>query len=172
MAQRVKRLTAMWETSVRSLGWEDPVEKEMETHSSTLVWRIPWWEEQSMGSQRVRHNWATSLCQCRRRRTPGFNPWVGKIPWRRKWQPTLILCLGNPMNGEACRLQSLGGYNLWGRKESDTTVRLHFHFQRHPILKSENIFAANKLQEILKKKEKLPHEKADLQERKMNTGKK
>ena len=62
------------------------------------------------------------------------------------------------MNGEACRLQSMGGYNLWGRKESDTAVRLHFHFQRHPILKSENIFAANKLQEILKKKEKLPND--------------
>ena len=55
----------MWETWVRSLGQEDPLEQEMATHSSTLAWKIPWMEEpgrlQSMGSQRVRHNWATSL---------------------------------------------------------------------------------------------------------------
>ena len=65
MAQRLKHLPAMWETWVRSLGWEDPLEKEMATHSSTLAWRTPWREEpgrlQSMGSQRVRHDWATSL---------------------------------------------------------------------------------------------------------------
>ena len=57
VAQRVKRLPAMWETWVRSLGREDPLEKEMETHPSTLAWRIPWMEEpgrlQSMGLQRV-----------------------------------------------------------------------------------------------------------------------
>ena len=51
----VKRLPAMREPRVRSLGWEDPLEKEMATHSSTLAWRIPWTEEpgglQSMGSQ-------------------------------------------------------------------------------------------------------------------------
>ena len=55
----------MWETWVRSLGWEDPLEKGMATHSSTLAWKIPWMEEpgrlQSVGSQRVRHDWATSL---------------------------------------------------------------------------------------------------------------
>ena len=55
MAQRLKRLPAIWETWVRSLGQEDPLEKEMATHSSILAWRIPWMEEpgglQSMGSQ-------------------------------------------------------------------------------------------------------------------------
>ena len=45
MAQRLKCLPAMWETWVRSLGWEDPLEKEMEIHSSFLAWRIPWTEE-------------------------------------------------------------------------------------------------------------------------------
>ena len=49
----------MWETLVRSLGWEDPLEEEMATHSSILAWRIPWTEEfvrlQSMGLQRVGH---------------------------------------------------------------------------------------------------------------------
>ena len=60
MAQRVKHLPAMREIRVRSLRWEDPLEKEMATHSSILAWKIPWTEEpvrlQSMGSQRVGHD--------------------------------------------------------------------------------------------------------------------
>ena len=60
VAQRVKRLPAVWEIWVRSLGQEDPPEKEMATHTSTLAWKISWTEEpgrlQSMGSQRVGHN--------------------------------------------------------------------------------------------------------------------
>ena len=65
VVQMVKHLPTMQETQVRSLGQEDPLEKEMATHSNTLAWKIPWTEEhgrlESMGSQRVRHNWATSL---------------------------------------------------------------------------------------------------------------
>ena len=61
----VKHLPTMQETGVRSLGQEDPLEKEMATHSSTLAWKIPWTEDpdrlQFMGSQRVRHDRATSL---------------------------------------------------------------------------------------------------------------
>ena len=60
VAQTVKRLPTIWETQVQSLGREDPLEKEMATHSSTLAWRIPWMEDpvrlQSMGSQRVGHD--------------------------------------------------------------------------------------------------------------------
>ena len=60
VAQRIKRLPAMWETQVRSLGWEDPLEKETATHSSILAWKIPWTEEpgrlQSVGSQRIGYN--------------------------------------------------------------------------------------------------------------------
>ena len=60
MAQTVKRLPAMRETWVQFLGQEDPLEKEMATHSSTLAWKIPWMEEpgrlQSLGLQRVGHN--------------------------------------------------------------------------------------------------------------------
>ena len=59
VAQMVKNPSAMQETWVQSLGWEDPLEEGMATHSSILAWRIPWTEEpgrlQSMGSQRVRH---------------------------------------------------------------------------------------------------------------------
>ena len=68
MAQTVKHLSTMWETWVWSLGQEDPLEKEMATHSSTIACKIPLMEEpgrlQSMGSQRLRHNWATSLSLC------------------------------------------------------------------------------------------------------------
>ena len=56
----VKNVPAMQETGVRSLGWEDPLEKGMATHSNILAWKIPWMEEagglQYMGSQRVRHD--------------------------------------------------------------------------------------------------------------------
>ena len=56
-----------WETRVRSLGWEDPLEEGKATHSSILAWRIPWTEEpgklQSMGSQRVRHDWSDLACR-------------------------------------------------------------------------------------------------------------
>ena len=60
MAQTVKRLSTMQETWVQALGWEDPLEKEMAIHSSTIASKIPWTEEpgrlQSMGSQRVGHD--------------------------------------------------------------------------------------------------------------------
>ena len=60
----VKNLPAMRETRDQSLGWEDPLEKGMATHSSVLPWRIPWTEEtgrlQSMGLQRVRQDWITN----------------------------------------------------------------------------------------------------------------
>ena len=64
VAQTVKNRPAMQETQVQSLGREDPLEKGMATHCSILAWRIPWTEEsgglQSMGSQRVSHDWATN----------------------------------------------------------------------------------------------------------------
>ena len=62
-----------------------------------------------------------SVClQCER---PGFDPWVGKIPWRRKWQPTPVF-----LPGKFHGWRSLVGYGPQGPKESDTTERLHFHF--------------------------------------------
>ena len=64
VAQMVKRLPAVRETQVQSLGCEDPLEKEMATHPSILAWKIPWTEEpgglQFVGSQRVEHDWATN----------------------------------------------------------------------------------------------------------------
>ena len=82
VAQRVKCLSTMRETRVQSLAWEDPLEKEMAIHSSTIACKIPWMEEpgrlQSMGSQRVEHDWTTSLS------------FFTFMHWRRKWQPTPV----------------------------------------------------------------------------------
>ena len=65
VTQMVKNPLAMQKTWVQSLGWEDPLKKEMATHSSILAWRIPWTEKpdwlQSKGSQRVRHDWVTNV---------------------------------------------------------------------------------------------------------------
>ena len=91
------------------------MEKAMAPHSSTLAWKIPWMEEpgglQSMGSIRVRHDWATSLSL------------FAFMCWRRKWQPTPVF-----LPGESWGRRSQVGCLLWGRTESDTTERLHFHF--------------------------------------------
>ena len=98
----------MWETWVRPLVQEDPLEKEMAIHSSTLAWEIPWKEEpgrlQSMGLRRVGHNLATSLSL------------FTFLHWRRKWQPTPAF-----LPGESQGRGSLIGCRLWGRTESDTT---------------------------------------------------
>ena len=68
--------------------------------------RLPWW--------------LRLLSVCLQSGRPGFDPWVGKISWRRKWQPTPVLLPGKSYG------KSLIGYSLWGRKESDTTERLDF----------------------------------------------
>ena len=64
MAQLWKNLPAVWKTWVRSLSWEEPLERGTATHSSILAWRIPWTEDpgalQSMESQRVGHDWSTN----------------------------------------------------------------------------------------------------------------
>jgi len=87
---------------------QNPMEKEMAPHSSTLAWKIPWMEEpgrlQSMGLQRVRHDWATSLSL------------FTFLHWRRKWQSTPVL-----LHGESQGWRRLVGCRLWGCTESDTT---------------------------------------------------
>ena len=115
VGQMVKHLPTMWETWVQSLGWEDPLEKEMATHSSTLAWKIPWTEERGGASGKE------PAYQCRRPKRRRFSPWVGKIPWRRKWQSIPVL-----LPGKSHGQRSVVGYSPWGRKESDMTERLHF----------------------------------------------
>ena len=74
--------------------------------------------------------------QCRRCR---FDPWVGEILWRRKWQPTAVF-----LPGKSHGWRSLVSYSPWGRKESDTTKRLHFHF-------AEVMVHGHKKEEVLDK---------------------
>ena len=143
MAQAAKRLPTMREIWIWSLGLEDPLEKEIATHSSTLAWKISWIGEpcrlQSIGSQRVGHDWTISLslsgalvvkspptsegdvgemssvseptCQWRRCRRNEFNPWVWKIPWKRAWQSTPVF-LPEESHGQ----RSLVVYNPWGHR--------------------------------------------------------
>ena len=99
-------MPAMQETWVSSLGQEDPLEKGMVTHSSILAWRIPglpWW----LSSKRI-------LLPMQETQETLFDPWVRKIPWRRKWQPTPVF-----LRGKSHGQRSLVG--PWGHKELDTT---------------------------------------------------
>ena len=75
---------------------------------------LPWWLR----------GWSVCLQWGR----PGFEPWVGKFPWRRKWQPTPVL-----LPGESQGQRSLVGYSSWGRKESDTTEWLHLVWSYGPL---------------------------------------
>ena len=68
---------------------------------------------------------------------PGFDPWVGKFPWRRKWQPTPVF-----LPGESQGQRSLAGYCPWSRKEWDPTERLHFHFSLSQLCPSFPILMA------------------------------
>ena len=129
MTQVVKRLPAMRETQVQSLGWEDPLEKEMATHSSILAWRIPWTEElvgyspwgrkESDTTEQLHFTFPGSSVS----KEPACNagdmssiPGVGKILQRRKWQPTPV-----SLPGKSHGQRSLVGYSPRGHKESDTT---------------------------------------------------
>ena len=103
VAQLVKNLPAMQETPVRFLGREVPLEKGQATHSSVLG--LPWWLR-----------WQRICLQCGR---PGLDPWVGKIPLRRAWQPTPVF-----RPGESHGQKNLVGYSLWGCRELGTTEQL------------------------------------------------
>ena len=107
----VKNLSTVQETWVLSLGQEDPLEKGMVIHSSVL----PSDKEPA--------------CQCSRCRRWELDRWVGKISWRREWQPNQFL--PRESNGQ----RSLEGYSLWGCKESDMTEHVcacaHTHTHAH-----------------------------------------
>ena len=71
----------------------------------------------------IRASLVAQMVICLQYRSPGFNPWVGRIPWRRKWHPTPV-----PLPGKSHGWRSLVGCSPWGREESDITERLPFHF--------------------------------------------
>ena len=84
-----------------------------ENHCSVLVLGLPWWLS---GKE--------STCQCRGRWRRGFNPWVGKIPWSRKWQPIPFFLPGK-LHGQ----RSLESYSPWGHEELDITERAHTYIK-------------------------------------------
>ena len=72
------------------------------------------------------HLWASQVTLCRNHKRLGFNPWVGKIPWRRAWQSAPVF-----LPGESHGQMSLAGYSSWGRKESDMTEVTYPHAHTH-----------------------------------------
>ena len=117
----------------------------MATHSSVLAWKISGTGKPgglpSLGLHRVGHDWSDlaaaarhnlrwlsdkSAGQCRRHRRCRFDPWGGKIPWRRKWQPTPVF-----LPGESHGQKSPMGYSPRGCKELDTTEWLSTHAQHN-----------------------------------------
>ena len=121
MAQRLKRLPAMWETWVRSLSWEDPLEKEIATHSSILAWRITWMEEagrlQSMGSQKLDTtkwlNWTELVAQMVKNPPAMWETWVRSLGWEDPLEEDMathssILAWRIPWTEEPGELQSIG----------------------------------------------------------------
>ena len=128
VAQTVKHLSTMWETRVRSLGWEDPLEKEMAIHFRTIAWKIPWTEEpgrlQSMESQRVGHDWATSLhfttlnCgSAGKESSCNVGTWVWSLDWEDPLEKEIeihsrTIAWRIPWTEEPAGLQSMGSQRV------------------------------------------------------------
>ena len=149
VAQRVKHLPTMWETRVQSLGWEDLLEKEMATHSSTLVWKIPWtvyspWGcKESDTTEQLHFHFSLSCIgegngtplqysRLENPMEPGGLQSMGSLRVGHDWATSLSLFTfmhwrrqWHPtpvfLPGESQGRGSLVGCRLWGRTESDTT---------------------------------------------------
>ena len=121
VVQSVKNLPVVQDTQVQSLGWEDPLEKEMATHSSILAWRISWTEEpgglQSMGSQRVEHNWVTNthLLTYNKRFTPNFTHGTGENIFHIKLTHSQAYFVGTSADSQVTQEEfRKWAYLLWG----------------------------------------------------------
>ena len=142
----------MWETWVWSLGPEDPLEKEMATHSSILAWRIPWTEEpgglQSTGSQRVGHNWVTSLSgfpggsDCKasvfNAGDLGLIPGLGRCPGEGNGSLLQYSCLENPMDGGAWKATVHGVAKSWTWLNDFTSLYMIFKSHYYKVQKHVN----------------------------------
>ena len=97
--------------------------------------------------------WLRWQSVCLQRRRPRFDPWVGKIPWKRKWQPTPVL-----LPGKSYGQRSLVGYSPWGPKESDMTEGLSMHIRTLLIetkLRTERLHDQLKIHLLSTYKEKI-----------------
>ena len=155
VAQTVKSLLAMWETWVWSLVWEDPLEKEVATHSSILAWEIPWTEEpgglQSTGFQGVKHDWVTSLSFSSGCRT-------GKVKFsfqsQRKAVPKNVQTMGQlhsfHMPGKQCsKFLKLGFHSMWTKNFQ--MFKLDLEKAEEPEIQLPTSVGSQKKQENLRK---------------------
>ena len=135
VAQLVKSLPAIWETWVWSLGWEDPLDKGMATHSNILAWRIPR-TTQSMGSQRVGLDWATFTSL--QKMKSAVEDRKSGLRWRiRGCQWDGMSWGGVPETGTFEQKQEAGeGGNVWKSGESDRGDSLHRGPEAGPFLRS------------------------------------
>ena len=132
MAQLVKNLPMMQETWVQSLGQEDPLEKEMATHSSIFVWYIPWTEEpgglQSMGSPRAGHDLATKPPKWKRV-SDSLRPHGLYSPWNSPGQNTgvgsLSLLQGSFQSRDQTRVSHIAGrfFTSWATRETTKHIK-------------------------------------------------
>ena len=135
-------------SQISTLSCGNRVEAEIHTGTSLIQWNYftntLWWgclrhwgcfteQDRNVWTQRFYSGWVRSkkrlprwlsgkesTCQCRRRRRHGFSPWVGKIPWSRKWQPTPVF-LPEKFHGQ----RHLAGHSPWSHKEADMTEHAH-----------------------------------------------
>ena len=126
LVAQLRKSPAMQQTCFPSLGWEDPIEKEMAIPSSVPAWGIPWREEpgwlQSIGSQRVGHNWATNT-------EKAMAPYSSTLAWKIPWTE------------EPGRLQSVHGVAKSRTWLSDFTFIFHFHALEEEMATHSSILA-------------------------------
>ena len=121
VAQTVKNMPMIQETRVQSLGWEDPLEKGMASYSSILAWRIPWTEEpvrlQSVGLQRVRHDWVTNthILILQQSKNPNTNITVGNKSPAALFQ---AMCLAPTPTCHSCLTSDQGPEQMWAQAEN------------------------------------------------------
>ena len=136
VAQLVKNLPAMQETPVKSLGQEDFLEKEMATHCSILAWEIPWIEEpgglQPMGSQRVGHDWVTSLS---RQQVCAIQPIFNTFTVLTTLNPCLVECTNGIIISQLTKLLK-ALQKFWPKCLAKSIGIGHSEFQIHPFQNS------------------------------------
>ena len=129
VTQMVKNPSAMKEIWVRSLGWEDPLEKWIAIHSNILTWRILW-TVSSMGSQRGAHDWATFTFTMQTIKSSINNDYVAIQTGEGDGTPLQYSCLENPMDGGAGRLQAVGSLRVGQDWATSLSLFTFMHWRR------------------------------------------
>ena len=131
MVKNWPAIQEMQETRVRSRGWKDLLEKEMETHSSILAWRIPWreepgglWSKGSVTSQRAGHNWVTEHTHIFRNTVTTFSSPRSSLSWR-ELTSYAICFFGITLTFLPCRPQSESSWYVWREVQTLQGHKVH-----------------------------------------------